>query len=210
MKTLTELAIEMGGCEKLGQDYLPIYDGYFSPFRDKQINLFEIGIQFGVSLRLWEQYFPKANIIGLDINPRCTNCAGDRRKVYIGSQTDDDILKKIASENNPISVIIDDGSHVWAHQTNTFLTAFPLIEPGGLYFIEDLHTSYVNHSWNAGNITCVDFTKKLVDEVMLHGKTFEGFADVGNLSLSYMENWIEYIHFYRSLCVIKKWKKSLK
>jgi hypothetical protein len=209
MKTLVELAIDIGNCEKLGQDYIPIYDRYLSPLRDKSINLLEIGVQLGISLRLWEEYFPKANIIGLDINPKCAKYEGGRKKVYIGSQTDQDLLEKIADENNPLTVIIDDGSHVWKHQIDTFLVAFQLLAPGGLYFIEDMHTSYTTHTWNVGNQTGIDFTKILIDEVMLHGKTFDGFAGVVNMPLSYTEKWIESITFYRSLVVIKKWNKSL-
>jgi len=38
----------------------------------------------------------------------------------------------------------------------------------------------------------------------LHGKSFMGTQEIGNQPLSYIEHHIEYIHFYKSLCVIKK------
>ena len=39
-------------------------------------------------------------------------------------------------------MIIDDGSHVPAHQLLGFKLLFPLIKPGGLYVIEDIESSY--------------------------------------------------------------------
>lgn len=38
--------------------------------------------------------------------------------------------------------MIDDGSHLPANQLNSLGTLFPLLEPGGVYVIEDVETSY--------------------------------------------------------------------
>ena len=48
-------------------NYGPIYDKHFAPFRDQNINILEIGVLRGGSMRMWEKYFPKANIFGIDI-----------------------------------------------------------------------------------------------------------------------------------------------
>lgn len=209
MKSLRDIGVEMGDCQKLGQDYLEVYEKYFATIRDAEFNMLEIGVFRGRSLYLWEQYFSKANLVGLDIDPACAQYMGGRKKVYIGSQDNETVLKRIAIENNPLSVIIDDGSHQWDHQKKTFEIAFPLLRPGGLYVIEDLHTSYVNKTWNVGDITGVNYTKTLVDDVMLHGKSFEGFAQARGMALNENEKWIEYIHYYRSICFIKKWEMPL-
>ena len=47
--------------------FLPIYEKYFSVFKSKKINILEIGIDDGGSLKLWRKYFPNANIVGMDI-----------------------------------------------------------------------------------------------------------------------------------------------
>ena len=49
--------------------YLPIYEKYLRQFKNKKINLLEIGFTKD-SLKLFKTYFPKANIIGLDIELR--------------------------------------------------------------------------------------------------------------------------------------------
>ena len=35
-------------------------------------------------------------------------------------------------------------------------------------------------------------------------KVSQGTNEIGNQPLSYNEHYVEYIHFYKSLCVIKK------
>ena len=54
--------------------YFPIYSVYFSKFKNKKINLLEIGIQNGDSLEIWLNYFKSANfILGSDIDSKCKN-----------------------------------------------------------------------------------------------------------------------------------------
>ncbi len=40
--------------------YVNEYDRIFSPYRDRPLNLLEIGIQNGGSLEIWPTYFPYA------------------------------------------------------------------------------------------------------------------------------------------------------
>ena len=54
-------------CKKHGHCYGRLYDHLFSPFKDKKIDLVEIGIEHGASIVSWREYFTKANIIGIDI-----------------------------------------------------------------------------------------------------------------------------------------------
>jgi predicted O-methyltransferase YrrM len=211
MKNLSELAKQFKTDKGVGfHDYTEVYDTYLNSLKNEKLNFLEIGVFTGESLKMWEAYFKNGTIIGLDINPDCAKYAGDRRKVYIGSQVDDFILYKIQKENAPLSVIIDDGSHQWQHQIKTFNAAFPLLKPGGLYFIEDLHTSYTtNPEWAVGNETGVEFTKTFVDDVNLRGKSFMGYQELAGKSLTYNEHHMEYVHFYRSLCVVKKREEAL-
>lgn len=210
MKALSELAKKFNTDKGVGfHDYTEVYDDYFDKLKDQPLNFLEIGVFKGESLKLWEAYFKNANVIGLDINPDCKQYAGGRRKVYIGSQTDDVVLYTIAKENTSLSIIIDDGSHNWSHQIKTFNSAFPLLKPGGLYFIEDLHTSYAGGEWGDYRTTGVEYTKTFVDDVNLRGKSFMGYQELMGKQLTYNEHHMEYVHFYRSLCVIKKREQAL-
>lgn len=210
MKYLSSLAKSFNTDKAIGlHEYTEVYDDYFDKIKDKPMNFFEIGVFQGESLKLWEAYFTHSNIIGLDINPDCAKYAGNRRKVYIGSQVDEVLLYQINKENAPLSIIIDDGSHQWDHQIKTFRAAFPLLKPDGLYFIEDLHTSYAAKWAGTSPISCTEFLKGIVDDVMLRGKSFMGTQEIGNQELSYYEHHVEYIHFYKGLAVIKKREQAV-
>jgi hypothetical protein len=125
----------------LEHDYLRHYDEIFSRYRDKEITLVEVGVAFGSSLRMWERYFPKATIVGIDIDPRCQNHAGGRRIVEIGSQADAEFVRSIGNKYRP-NIVIDDGSHRADHIQCTFEAMYPFVEPGGYYVVEDI----MNHS----------------------------------------------------------------
>jgi hypothetical protein len=121
----------------LGWDYLRHYERQFAALRHETFNLLEIGVWHGDSLRLWEKYFPKATVVGIDIDPDCATHAGGRKRVEIGSQTDAAFLADVAARYPP-TVVIDDGSHVADHVQVSFEALFPALLPGGCYVIEDM------------------------------------------------------------------------
>lgn len=127
--------------------YLPIYDRYFGPWRDRSgkapLRFLEIGVAKGGSLAMWRRYFgPDAVIFGIDINPACAEFNGQHGQVRIGSQTDAGFLRTVVHEMGGVDVVLDDGSHRMADIRASLDTLFPLLSLGGTYMIEDLHTSY--------------------------------------------------------------------
>jgi hypothetical protein len=48
--------------------YLKHYDELFYPFQNKEIKLLEIGVLQGGSLMLWNKYFSKCTLFGIDID----------------------------------------------------------------------------------------------------------------------------------------------
>jgi hypothetical protein len=122
----------------LAWDYLRHFEREFSQFRDQSINLIEIGVAGGSSLRAWTQFFTLARIVGVDINPNCKHFANDRVSIEIGSQADPEFLTSLC-EKYPPSIVIDDGSHQADHIRFTFEHVFPLLADGGCYVVEDLH-----------------------------------------------------------------------
>ncbi len=118
-------------------DYLRHYDELFRPWRSEAINLIEIGLENGASLQMWLDYFAKATIVGIDINPHCARLARERAVIKIGSQEDPEFLQKVAAQYPP-TLVIDDGSHIAHHMIASFETLFPALTPGGVYVFEDL------------------------------------------------------------------------
>ena len=123
--------------------YIPLYDRYFAKFRGKPVRFLEIGVSKGGSLKMWRQYLgPEAVIFGVDIDPACAAFDGEAGRVRIGSQDDPRFLADVVAEMGGVDVVLDDGSHVMAHVRDTLSALFPMLAPGGVYFIEDMHTAY--------------------------------------------------------------------
>lgn len=123
--------------------YLPIYDRLFEKYSGRPVRFLEIGVLAGGSMHMWRTYFgPLATIFGIDINPDCAGYGGLAGEVRIGSQDDPEFLRSVVSEMGGVDIVLDDGSHVARHQRASFDVLFPLLSDGGLYVIEDLHTSY--------------------------------------------------------------------
>jgi hypothetical protein len=153
-------------------DYLRHYQPLFAAWRDQPINMIEIGIARGSSLKVWKTFFSKAKIVGIDINPECSQYASDRIAVEIGSQVDSDFLKKIYKKYPP-QIVIDDGSHQAQHIVFTFENTFHHLLPGGIYIVEDtgFHFGEGNTHWiGDGSILIQDYFGKLAEDRMENGR----------------------------------------
>lgn len=126
-------------------DYLNLYDIHFSKFRSEKINILEIGILFGDSLSIFQEYFENASIFAIDINDK-THLKSERIEILVGDQSNRGFLQQF--ENDFFQIIIDDGSHVMEHQQVSFGYLFKKLKSGGIYVIEDLHTSYSEYREN--------------------------------------------------------------
>jgi hypothetical protein len=93
--------------------------------------------------------------------------------VFQCSQVDAPKLSALAQELGPFEFIIDDGSHLNAHQIETFRILWPHLRDGGSYIVEDTQTSYWP-SYGGGSPStpayarsCMHWFKNLVDSVNL-------------------------------------------
>jgi len=115
--------------------YIENYDKLFTPYRHKPITVLEIGVNQGHSMRMWREYFPKANLIGIDIKKPDTNTTG--YWFYICDQYNQEELRNLC-KGEMFDIIIDDGSHVLEHQIFSQQVLWPRLNKGGLYIIEDI------------------------------------------------------------------------
>lgn len=127
--------------DKISHGYLQVYDPLFMSL-DSISNVLEIGVYNGDSLRLLQSYFPNSNIYGFDLTPPRDHHYNDRFKVLLGNQEDRDDLNGILNNiNGDLDLIIDDGGHTMKQQQISFGCLFRHLKKGGVYIIEDLHTS---------------------------------------------------------------------
>ena len=153
MENLTDLADRFGSDKGTAKHrYTELYHLLFNPYRGRKITFLEMGLFIGgpehgvdadrettdlPSIRMWLEYFPKAEIHGLDVSdfswfehPRFTfhRCDMDERANVAA-----------AADAMPVpDIVLDDASHASHHQQNAFLEIFPRMRSGGLYVIEDL------------------------------------------------------------------------
>lgn len=127
--------------DKISHGYLQVYDPLFMSL-DSISNVLEIGVDNGDSLRLLQNYFPNSNIYGFDLTPPRDHHYNDRFKVLLGNQEDRDDLNGILNNiDGEFDLIIDDGGHTMKQQQTSFGFLFRHLKSGGVYILEDLHTS---------------------------------------------------------------------
>jgi hypothetical protein len=183
--------------------YLDVYERHFAPYRDKEFFLLEIGVDDGGSLELWRRYFdPKATIVGIDLKPTCATHVDPENHVRIGPQEDPDFLKKVIEEFGRPDIILDDGSHFSDHQLASFSILFPYLKQGGLYAIEDVHTSYwpVYGGGYKHKGTVIELTKRIIDDMhaWYHNRPTKTLA----------RDEIPGVHIYDSVVVFEKRTKQ--
>lgn len=132
---------ELGKKYNTDKYYLHNFCDFYEINLKKDIKiLWEIGILDGASLRMWSEYYPKANIVGFDINDKSDLEFNERINTVLLDQSNIYQLVEL-SKVKDIDIIIDDGSHIINHQIMTFEILFDSLKSGGQYIIEDLHTS---------------------------------------------------------------------
>jgi hypothetical protein len=190
--------------------YTPHYARHFQRLRTEPVRVLEIGIGDysdpaggGASLRMWQRYFRRGLVHGLDIVDK-TAVDGLRVRALRGDQSDPDRLAEIAALG-PFDIVIDDGSHRPADVITSFSHLFPAVRPGGYYVIEDLQTSYWP-AWGGSDrdltspATTVGFLKTLVDG--LHHEQHKAEPDR-------TDRTITGIFFYPDIAFIEKGRNDV-
>ena len=181
--------------------FIQLYEQYFTPFRDSKINILEIGVDNGDSLRIWREFFSKANICGIDIDKK--NFKINNTNILQGDQSDVNFLKSLVSEYKKFDIIIDDGSHQAKHIIASFNYLFNYLSNNGLYVIEDLQTSYIpRYGGSRINLkkkkSSMNFIKSLTDSINYEKNNRPFFKK------NKFDGLIKSINFYQNIVFIYK------
>lgn len=130
-----------------GHDYLRKYDFFFKGMRKSpNLRMMELGIgpdwNMGASTKVWVQYFSAPGFVlhMVDINENARVFADADVRVTVGDLGDISFLEKLSCDS--YDIIIDDASHFWGHQIEALVVLFNSVVDGGIYVIEDIHTSF--------------------------------------------------------------------
>lgn len=156
MNTIEEL-VKKYGTDKTLSGYTQTYESLFLSIKDKATSILEIGLgtqdpsipssfvgngnlfehyKQGGSLRVWRDYFPNAEIYGVDIAEDCMFEEERITTFLFDSSNDDDCKQQL--KNLKFDIIIDDGNHDPKYQIKTLRNLFPQLKNNGFYIIEDI------------------------------------------------------------------------
>lgn len=162
----------------------------------------------GGDLKAFYDYLPNARIDGADLYDK-SFLNNDRINTHICSQTDEEGLLNILRGDYPPSIIIDDASHQCPLTIKSFEILFPKLCCGGMYIIEDVHSSYwdeiavdgTNFGGGDHPNTTINYFKYLLDR-NLNREDSEG--RIYNRGIVSEQFDIESITFYRKMICIRK------
>ncbi|MEU7476252.1 class I SAM-dependent methyltransferase [Lentzea sp. NPDC042327] len=187
--------------------YTQHYERHFARLRTEPVRVLEIGIggyddpdSGGASLRMWQRYFRRGLVHGLDITAK-PGVTGPRITTVQGDQSDAAFLDALGTRLGPFDVVIDDGSHLNDHVRTSFHALFPHVRAGGLYVVEDLQTAYWP-SWggapDGGAGTSIGMLKSFVDGLNL--------AEVAGPRVNggYVQRNISGISFHHNIAFVEK------
>lgn len=190
-------------------NYFDVYEDYLPKYIGKNAKLLEIGVAKGGSLEMWAKYLENPEIYGIDLYDKITELKYDYPNIHltVGDQGSASFWNDYLSKHTGFDIIIDDGSHKQMDQTYTLLRLFTHLNYGGIYVIEDTHTSYWEKKFDSfygGGFkkpgTLIENVKDFAD--LLHVQ----FIDEGMLEPILLEFFKDLysVTFYNSMVVLKK------
>jgi hypothetical protein len=120
------------------------YSPEFTSRRAEKLNILEIGIWDGGSIKLWKSWFINSNIIGIDDDSGIFGNKKNTNENSIPGATliwDDAYSNKVANqfEDNYFDYIIDDGPHTFDSHKLCIEKWLPKLKQGGKCIIEDVY-----------------------------------------------------------------------
>lgn len=140
--------------------YIDEYDQLFDSIKNDKLNIMEIGVLFGGSLKMWETYFINSQIYGMEDFSQETGQSYYNDKPVVA----EDVIKNLEEHNRitlfniscedlekveactsgiDFDIIIDDASHDPIQQKLNMSTFLNKISKGGIYICEDVRTDAI-------------------------------------------------------------------
>lgn len=199
--TLSGLSEKYYTDKHFDHDYFnKLYDSKFLKIKNSATKIVELGVHEGQSINIWREFFKNAEIIGID-------CQIDRaeidnkERVHLMNMTigydDNNELKEFSKKHNDIDLFIDDGSHIMKDQQVVLGIMFKSIKSGGIYVLEDLHTSISvkqdpNSIWKSEKST---ITLDMLEEFNSSGKITSDYLT--DEECKYLEENIDSCEIYK-------------
>lgn len=211
MTILDELALKFGSDKSsAGHDLMSQYHSEFVKWREEEFVFFELGVLNGSSLLVWENFFPRATIVGADLNPpdlefgptvHLRECnSGDPRQ-----------LEALVQEFGAPSIVLDDASHRSDHQQVAIRTLFPHLVPGGIHIVEDLHTSFEPGFVKEGVIPTAEILAQISYYLNMRGEPrVKWEQNPSNVAWRRVAEAVQKVEFLKRSAILHKNQQSLR
>ena len=165
--------------------YQVMYGRFLLPYYHQlpEMKMLEIGLGCdmrygpGASVALHQKLFPRAELWEGEYDKNCVEKHADKLKginVLTGDQGNDTVLDAWIQQagGGNFDVVIDDGGHQNCQIWHSFNKLWPVLKPGGLYFIEDMQVALSGRYRSYKTATCnetlivPDKLKEFVDMLM--------------------------------------------
>ena len=194
-----------------GHGYSKFYSNQLKEFKNKKINILEIGSYAGASAAAFAKYFSNANIFCFDVN--ISNFEYQSKNIFVygvdinNKKKVKEILNDIFEKNkfSFFDLIIDDGSHNLSDMLLSFNLFFHYLNNEGIFVIEDFkHPNYYQYNRNINHILIDEFLKNLENKKLFNSSI------VSQENQKYLMNVIKKIDIYKGnlknsdICFVKK------
>ena len=133
----------------------------------------------GASYYTWLEYFPHVDLYYIEYDAACADAWANKTTgatIFSGDQADVAFLDRFIAETTfngkgLFDIIIDDGGHTMHQQKTSLQHLYKIVKPGGLYFCEDLQTSYDGFYGGAdvakaqGEPTMMQFIAQMIEDM---------------------------------------------
>ena len=156
-----------------------IYEKKLETYKNKNLNILEIGSYAGASAAAFTKYLPKSKVYCFDVNISNFKYKSENIKVFgIDINNQKKVVKtlnKIFSEQNftQFDLIIDDGSHNLSDILISLKFFFKYVKNKGLYIIEDYkYPNYYKYNRNIDHLLVDQIFESLNNKKLFNSNIF--------------------------------------
>ena len=128
--------------------YTLFYDSLFKNKCTDVLNIAEIGILEGSSLRMWQDYFPSSNLYGFEYSDSYIKNFKEKYNnervtlAKIDVTNSHSIKTSFQTMDKLYDILIEDSTHQFEDQIRVIENTYKYIKPGGIVIIEDIFKRY--------------------------------------------------------------------
>lgn len=203
--------------------YEELYDLYLQYDAEKRVRLLEIGLGCdmgygpGASAYIWPKLFPNGEIWFAEKDEACVKnywSSEDTWHYVTGDQGDREVVRTwIQDSGGRFDFIIDDGGHLNQQIWNSFQELFfHALNPGGVYFIEDLqvgrHAGYHSNGLPHDNSSVVlDVLTEWIDQLVVKSMRNSGEDPIVKKTYKHpLPDEVSRIDCIKDMCAVTKAK----